>query len=165
MREIGLAKGKGVVLVDDEDFEYLSRFKWHLLTDPNTCYAKTTAFRGTSSGLMHRIILDAPDGMQVDHIDHNGLNNVRANLRLCTCAQNHANQQKRPGLLSQFKGVTFNKTANRWMARCKTNRRYTSLGYYDSEEDAARAYNDFAREHFGEFALLNEITDRSGLGV
>ena len=108
---------------------------------------------------MHRLIMSCPDDMFVDHIDGNTLNNTRENLRICTHLQNHRNKKKtrrykgRP-TISQFKGVN-RASKNTWLAKLQKNRERIYLGCYPTEEEAARAYDAAAREHFGEFAKLN----------
>lgn len=107
---------------------------------------------------MHRIIVDAPAGMVVDHINHDALDNRRANLRVCTQSQNLGNQIRKLGS-SKYKGVSWHKAAQKWHARIQKNDAHVSLGLFDSETDAARAYDSAAREHFGEFALCNFDTE------
>lgn len=106
--------------------------------------------------LLHRFIMRAPKGVEVHHINGNGLDNRRANLRLVTRQQNAAGfQRKRSGSKSRFRGVTWWERDQNWMARIVVNYREIYLGYFDLEEDAARAYNAAAKEHFGDFAHLN----------
>ncbi len=105
---------------------------------------------------MHRQIMQPPSDMQIDHIDHDCLNNQRANLRVCTQAQNNANRRKTRGS-SQFKGVYWYASRNKWRANIRVDRQTKHLGYFDDEEDAARAYNEEALKQFREFALLNEV--------
>ena len=159
MKEIALANGKGVALIDDEDYELVSRYRWYLCKDLRTSYALTWRWspKRRISVRMHRLLMDAPAGMDVDHVDHDGLNNRRANLRLCTRAQNLANSRKGSGTSSRFKGVCWYKPSSKWMAKGSLNRKTIYLGYFDSEVEAAKAYNAFAIEHYGEHALLNEV--------
>ena len=103
---------------------------------------------------MHRVILDAPAGMMCDHIDMNGLNNQRGNLRFATHSQNSCNR-KHPGGLSPFKGV-FPRN-EKWRAYIKTNQKMIHLGTFDTERDAAIAYNTAAIQYHGEFARLNTV--------
>lgn len=160
MKEIRLANSKGVALVDDADFALLSQYRWYIKHDSRTNYAFGYVRGRRRDGKlvkMHRVITDAPDGMDVDHVNGDGLDNRRNNLRICTRSQNIGHSHKTAGCSSDFKGVSWDKGAGRWRAQGKIAYKCIYLGYYDSEEDAARAYNDFAREHFGEFALLNEV--------
>ncbi len=102
---------------------------------------------------MHRQILNAPAGLLCDHKNHNGLDNRRANLRLCTPSQNSQNQLPRAGFSSIYKGVSREK--NKWRADIRLNGRPIFIGYFDDQIDAAIAYDDMAIELFGEFACLN----------
>ena len=106
---------------------------------------------------MHREIANTPDGYETDHIDGNKLNNTRANLRICTHAENHRNVGLRSTNTSGYKGVSFYKRYNRWRARIWANDRLVFLGYFDSALEAACAYNNSAMLHYGEFAWLNQV--------
>jgi len=158
MAEVELTQGK-VALVDDEDLEWLSQWKWHAHQGGGTFYAARHTPRDPKTGeqstvYMHRVVLDAELGTQVDHINANGLDNQRANLRLCSNAQNHMNQRKRYGT-SQWKGVSWQKQHAKWRADIKLNGKKIHLGYSNDEADAARAYDDRARVLFGQYARLN----------
>jgi len=108
---------------------------------------------------MHRFIVGCAEGLQVDHIDGNGLNNLRENLRICSNNQNQYNQRPRTNGSSRFKGVSWHKNEKVWQATIKFNGRQTWLGQFNSEERAAMAYNEAARRMFGEFALLNIVCE------
>ncbi|MBN1124206.1 MAG: HNH endonuclease [Sedimentisphaerales bacterium] len=103
---------------------------------------------------MHRLIARPPDGMVVDHIDHNGLNNTRANLRVCTPQQNSRNRRSQSGR-SKYKGISYDKRYKRWKARIRFQNKYIHIGTFRDEARAARAYDAKAAELFGEFACLN----------
>ncbi len=159
MREISLTQGY-VALVDDEDYEWLSKHKWCV------CVARggPAAVRYIGGGrrnmkhvYMHREITNAPSDKEVDHKDHCTLNNQRENLRVCTSTQNHANSIKRIGCSSRFKGVSWHKKAGKWRARVVKGGKETHLGLFADEVVAAHAYNAAALKHFGEFALLNDL--------
>lgn len=164
VREIPLSRGK-VALVDDEDFEALSRHRWYAhriprKNGPPSFYAARSITR-TINGkpknkqvLMHRVLM--PGVVQVDHRDGDGLNNVRSNLRPATNSQNAANRRRKlTTASSRFRGVSWDKKRNRWEAHIKVNQRKRHLGLFDREEDAARAYDAAASESFREFAVLN----------
>ncbi len=159
MKEIPLSKGY-VALVDDEDYEELMRYKWHVGSygpRPHAMRKVRPAEGETVTRIaMHRQITGAPKGMDVDHINHQTLDNQRANLRVCTRSQNMMNMRKRPGCSSRFKGVCWNKANDNWIAYIMVNYCQKTIGYFDDEVDAARAYNAEARVKFREFALLND---------
>jgi hypothetical protein len=110
---------------------------------------------------MHRVILSPPDGLQVDHVDGNGLNNQRTNLRLCTHTENCRNSRlakKRVHFQCRFKGVAFERSRKHcWKAHIRTPNGQKTLGRFDTQEAAACAYNAAARELFGDFANLNPV--------
>jgi hypothetical protein len=155
MKTIPLTKGY-VALVSDEDFERVNAYKWCAKVDPHTVYAirslrledgKRTTIK------MHRFIAGVTNPqIDVDHKDHNGLNNQRENLRVCTRAQNHGNRKKTRGTAT-FKGVTWDR--EKWLAGIRINRKRQYLGRFTDEIDAAMAYDDAARQLFGPFALTN----------
>lgn len=152
-KEIVLSNGT-VALVDDADYAELSAYRWH--QDGN----RASRSNGKNRTLkMHRQIMgEQADGREVDHINGNGLDNRRCNLRLCTHAENTRNGSKhRDGLSSTYKGVT--NRYGKWQAMIRTNNKGQYLGMFTSPEDAARAYDAKARELFGEFARLNFAED------
>jgi hypothetical protein len=149
---IPLTQGK-FAIVDAEDFDRLSQYKWYAARGRSTYYA--TREENGRTVRMHRQIMHAPKGVLVDHIDHNGLYNRRRNLRLCTNAQNVYNQQARPNGTSKYKGVCWHKGKKKWRARIGCSGKLHSLGDYKDEIEAAKVYDDKAVELFGEFACLN----------
>ncbi len=141
-------------LIDECDRDLVARYTWSSFRRPHhsTHYA-----RAKIDGLwvlMHRLILAAPKGLEVDHRDGNGLNNQRDNIRVCTRAENQRNKASRCGS-SRFKGVSFHKASRKWGASIRRDGVSTHLGLFTREEDAARAYDSFARIYFGDFARLN----------
>jgi len=143
-------------IVDDEDYEHLSQFKWHYCQHG---YARKNGkmvnrVKGPSTA-MHRLVTGAPKDKQVDHINGNRLDNRKHNLRLCTNAENTRNQKKYKGS-SKYKGVCWYARDGLWHARIKVDYKTIHLGYFQNEEDAATAYNFAAIKHFGDFARLNE---------
>jgi len=159
MKEIELTQCE-VALVDDADHEWLSQHKWYVNNTGTYLYAARTIWDPATKKkrrlYMHRAILDAPAHLQADHINHNGLDNRRANLRLCTMAQNQANSRKRRRhTSSRFKGVSWHKATRNWRAAIKIGQHHKTLGYFEDEVEAARAYDVRAQEAFGEFAKLN----------
>lgn len=162
MKGIALSQDK-VAIVDDLDFPYLSQFKWTALKGRNTWYAvRNVVIDGrTKMLLMHRLLLDAPTGLGVDHRDGDGLNNQRANLRLCNEQQNGQNRTLQSNNKSGYKGVSWDKRKRKWTARIKAHGKQPHLGYFDTAKDAARAYDAAALELHGEFARLNFNQQRS----
>jgi hypothetical protein len=158
MKKISLSKNNDFALVDESDFEWLNRDKWHL----DEGYAVRTCYAGRKCKVyMHRAIMGAfKPGIQVDHINQNKLDNRRCNLRFCTNAQNKRNQFKRKGVSqSKFKGVYFKKhlKLKPWVAQIRLDGKLIHLGCYAEEWAAAIAYNTAAVFHYGEFACLNQI--------
>ncbi len=150
MKKISLSKRR-FVIVDDEDFDLVSRCGWWI---SDTGYA--TNNRGGKIVRMHRLILNPKKGEYVDHINRNKLDNRRENLRTCTNGQNTMNQPKKSQNTSGFKGVTRH-SATRWLAQIKVNYKNNYLGLFKFKRDAAKAYNEAALLHYGEFAYLNKI--------
>jgi hypothetical protein len=152
-----------VALVDDEDWDMLMQYRWHIKEDfgpdgRRVCgpYARTSIYQGNRRSIevsMHQFLTGFAE---TDHHDGGGLNNRRSNLRSATSGQNSANSRKRSGApSSRFKGVSRYRKTGRWQAYTHVNRRFKFLGYFDNEEDAARAYDAAALEIWGEFARLN----------
>jgi hypothetical protein len=151
IRFIPLTKGK-VAIVDAADYDWLSSFTWSTSQKASGVYACRHVKR--KNIYMHRVIMNPPTGKVVDHIDHNGLNNRRCNLRICSIADNSRNTRGR-GKSSRFKGVYWNKNRKKWISFISHNRKYHHIGYFDNEADAASAYDKTARKLFKEFAYLN----------
>lgn len=156
------ARGR-VALVDLEDFDLAAQHRWHVReTDPvapgrrpNGPYAVTEIVQSDGRRrtiTMHALIMGQPF---IDHVNHNGLDNQRHNLRPATHVQNAGNSRKNPGKTSRYKGVFWDRWRSCWSAKITVNRQASSLGRYEREEDAALAYDIAAREAFGEYALTN----------
>lgn len=144
--------------VDDEDYKNLSYFKWYALRGEKGVYAARRNVRGQSPKiiLMHRFLTEAPEGMEVDHIDNNSLNNTRSNLRLATKSQNGASTRRfdADGNVKKSRGVGFYR--GKWTASIKVKGRSIYLGRFDNEHDAKEVYDNAAQQFFGEFAKLNK---------
>lgn len=156
MKEIKLSQGKAA-LVDDEDFEYLNQWQWYAHNHKHTFYARRHQLKieGDKKIIyLHRFIMNATDKSEIDHIDHNGLNCQKSNLRFCTRSKNQMNRSLSPNHSSKYKGVTWFKRDNKWRAYIKIGRQI-HLGYFDNEIDAAKEYDKKAIELFGEFANIN----------
>lgn len=153
-RAIPLANSDAVAIVDEADYAALSTSRWLLHSAGYACRTEKRDGKRVTV-LMHRVILGAPNGVNVDHRDGRPLNNRRANLRPCTQSQNCANAKKRESASSRYKGVARSYRPVGWRAQATLHRRNTSIGYFATEEEAARAYDAFMRKHFGEFARTN----------
>ena len=150
---IKLTQGKSTI-VSSSDYEHLNSFKWYY----NKGYVSRNYINedGNKRVLyMHRYVMDCPRGKQVDHINGNKLDNCRENLRITTSTGNNRNRAKSAGTTSKYKGVNWSKQNQRWLCRLKVKRKTVYLGYYDTEEEAAKVYNEAAIKYFGEFARLN----------
>lgn len=164
---VPLTKGYSTTL-DREDFERLfipnqagaPTVKWHAFVEPSGPVYVTRTEQSPKKRMrwMHREIIDAPAGLDVDHRDRNGLNNRRSNLRVATRGQNLANRTKRGGTKSRFKGVYWDAGRQKWQAIARVRGRNHHLGRFDDEVTAARAYNELALAEWGEFAALNDIS-------
>ncbi len=157
MKQIRLTKGKHA-LVDDEDFDRINQFKW-CASKSNAHREIYYAVRGTYtkekviSRSMHREILGLTDGkIEVDHIDGNGLNNQRVNLRLSDSRHNSFNRGANRNNTSGIKGVSWNKEMSKWVAQITIDGRQTYLGLFDDKHEAGEAYLQAAIKHHGEFA-------------
>ncbi len=183
VRAVPLSQGK-FALVDRGDYAGVIRYSWYAAKTPSR-FADSPFERGRSSGdkplrgtgplqgescvwyavrkdkgrtiRMHREIMRPGRGQVVDHINHDGLDNRRCNLRVCSHAENLRNQRGQVGRSSRFKGVSRDKRLGKWRAQIWHAGRHYYLGLYVSEIEAARAYDAKARELFGEFAYLNGI--------
>lgn len=150
-----------VALIDAADVEMVSQHRWCASVDyridgsVRAVYAITSVPRKSAKLWLHRLFTDAPDGLDVDHIDRDGLNNRRSNLRLATRAQNLQNQGLRENNTSGFKGVNWHKLRQKWRAYIQANGKRRHLGLYSTPEDAARAYNLAAIALHGDYARLN----------
>lgn len=157
-RRIKLTQGK-YAIVDAEDYERLNAYKWHCT---HYGYAKRAVSNKSGKGgrqgavYMHRVVCPAPEGMIVDHINRNSLDNRRANLRAATQKQNVWNRKfVRKGGKTRYNGIRWDHNKGKWQVRLTINGRRASFGYYADETEAAKAYDRVAKEYRGEYASLN----------
>jgi hypothetical protein len=147
--EIGLINSELKTLIDEDDFELVSKHRWYL---SKKGYAYTAP-----SVRIHRLIMRPASHLQIDHINHNKLDNRKSNLRICTGEENARNCPISIRNTSGFKGVSSS-LQNRyriWRARIFFNKKEINIGSYKTKEEAAEAYNKMALKHYGEFAVLN----------
>jgi hypothetical protein len=151
-RQIPLTQGK-YAIVDADDYYRLAKFNWYAVPGNRTFYASKKMAQTNIN--MHRLIMDAPKNLVVDHIDHNGLNNRKSNLRICTNAQNACNMRPYRGVSSKYKGVSWSKKKKKWEAGIKRDQKRYRLGFFETEIEAAKAYDKKASQLHGQFACLN----------
>lgn len=154
MKEIPLTQGK-VAIVDDEYYERLNQFKWYALKRPNTWYAVRNIYveNKRTAISMHREIMDASKGQEIDHKNGDGLYNLKVNLRFCTCQQNQFNQVfARSDNKFGIKGVCYHDKAKKFQAAIRINGKRIHLGIFTVLTDAEQAYRVAEIKYFGEFA-------------
>lgn len=159
MKKIPLDRGQ-FAIVDDADYaRVVAVGSWHVHSQGYAAHSSMLRVGGKRKDtqiLMHRLIMAAPSDLSVDHINHNRLDNRRANLRLCSKMENLWNSRKTARqTTSAFKGVSWHGSTKKWVAYISKNKRRFHLGRFHSEREAADAYNFAARSLFGDFAKTN----------
>lgn len=171
--KIELTQNKAT-LVDDKNLKWLNQDKWHVDKHGNIYYAvrkitiqsqdkKKNIKQKRKTIYMHRIIMENKLGRKlkqneyIDHINGNGLDNRRNNLRLCDNSKNIANSNKQKNTSSIYKGVCWNKRLKKWISQIRFNKKTMHLGVFHDEIEAALAYNEIALKYFKEFAKINII--------
>jgi hypothetical protein len=152
MKEIPLTQGQ-VAIVDDEDYPELAKYKWLAAWMPSSQAYRAETKRHGKNTLMHRLILMAPPGTEVDHKDHNPLNNSRSNLRICTRSENRRNSRAVRGSKSGYKGIVLHHGV--WETRITVDGKRLYLGRFKDPESAAKAWDQAAIKYHGEFAYTN----------
>jgi len=140
-------------IIDAEDAALIGQYNWYVQLAPQTVYAvRNHPEDGRQKQVrMHREIVKTPDGLKADHIDGNGLNNRKSNLRNCTQEQNSRNQRPQTGGTSAYKGVFWHKASVKWQAQIGYKYLRKHLGYFDSEQEAHAAYCRASAEIHKEF--------------
>ena len=166
-------------LVDDEDYEFLNKWKWHASKAGDNLYVTRAEYSPITKKqipiLIHRLIMGFPEGVFIDHKDRNSLNNQKSNLRICTVAENAKNKKSSKGSSSKYLGVYFHTSkhtvitkkygerlylSSAWVAQIEYGGKGYNLGRFKTEIEAAKAYNNAASKHHGEFANLNVFTNQ-----
>jgi len=158
---IFLRGGKDAAIVDASDYDFLTQWKWFVDKDGyaiNQKVIKENEKKKSKRVAMHRLIMGAPKGMDVDHINGNRLDNSRENLRICTRSQNLYNIKKVREHTSRYKGVGWHGQIGKWRAYIRYNFKYVHLGLFLSETEAALAYNEAAIKYHKEYASLNQVS-------
>ena len=133
-------------IIDQSDHDLISNYNWSITSNG---YAFSTIV-----GYMHRFILSPKENEFIDHINHNKLDNRRANMRICNNQENSWNMIPKKGT-SKYKGVSWNKQEKKWCAQIRIKGLQTKIGFFEDEIEAAKSYDKAAKKHFGEFAYLN----------
>ena len=156
--------GDHYAIIDDDDYAKVKDFNWVLdLRRNSRKYARASYRVGVNKfkyHYLHRLVMNAPSGLQVDHIDNDGLNNSKTNLRIASHRQNLQNREKPISNTSRYKGVYLYKTgqfAGRYSVQVIVDNKRIWGGYFDTIKDAAIRYNELAAKHHGQFAHLNSV--------
>lgn len=155
MKKIALTQGK-FTKVDDSDYIFLKKWKWCAHKSGNTYYAvRSLVVKGNKKTIiMHRIVMDASKYFEVDHIDGDGLNNQKENLRVCTHSENLKNRKIGKNNKSGLKGVSWYSRVEKWVAFIEVDGKQIGLGYFLTKENAYKAYCEACIEYHGKFARL-----------
>jgi len=155
MKKIPLTQGK-FTLVDDDDYDYLSQWKWYATLIDGTFYAERNGKLGEPTKIkMHRVILGTEKGFLVDHRDGDGLNNRKDNIRSCTHTENARNRRLQYNSFSGYKGVSWHKKSKKWRSRITVDGKLIRLGSFFCLIKAAKAYDKAAKKYHGKFANIN----------
>jgi len=159
MKEITLTNSDFKGIIDDEDYERVSKYKWFLVKGKCTNYIQSTKrIQGKTKSLHRFIMKETNPKIDTDHKNRNGLDNRKINLRQATNTQNQLNKKKPKNNTSGFKGVI--KRGNKWVAQIRINKKNTYLGSFSTKEEAATIYDLVALYYYPEFAYVNFESSR-----
>lgn len=155
------AKGipKDISIVSLIDFDIVKKYKWSCTSIRGNKYV--VAYVNKKYCYLHRLIMNAPKGLFVDHINHNTLDNRRENLRICTNAQNIQGQKLRKDNKSGVKGVSWDSSRKKWKSEIQINKKYIDLGSFNCFNEAVKARTKAAKSLFGEYAYMEGISNES----
>lgn len=148
-----------VAVIDAQDVPLVEGFRWHAKVQRRSVYAarrRRAGSEGSETVRMHRVIADAADGMDVDHLNHDGLDNRRSNLRVCTRSENMHNQRLSKANTTGYKGVRWSRADNKYVACIKLRGKRIYLGAFDNAEDAHEAYCKASKRLHGEFGCTGD---------
>lgn len=153
MKRVKLTCGK-YALIDDEDFDRIEKHSWHLVKIGSVFYAATGIWNGSNmtTYYLHRFIMNTPKRLVTDHIDGNGLNNQKSNLRVCTSSQNHMNTGLQKNNTSGYRGVMWYKRDKKWLAVIKIDKKLINLGKYKEKSKAIEIRSKAEKKYYKEFA-------------
>lgn len=155
MKLLPLTKGFSV-MVDDEDYDFLNQWKWTYQSG-YACRNATNPDKTRKPIKMHRLLMNPPDTMEVDHIDGNGINNQKSNLRICSHAENCKNQKVRYSTKTGFKGVDFHTKSNKYRVRITRHYKVHHVGFFSDLQAAVKAYNEASVWLHRDFARPNSL--------
>lgn len=159
IRLLPLTNGK-FAFIDNDDYDCLSKHNWYV--NCGGYPARKVSYRENGKRVyktifMHRVVNKTPDGLVTDHVNGDKLDNRKSNLRSCTHTQNMCNVTSRKNTTSKYKGVTWWARDKKWKAQARLHNITRHLGYFDTQEEAALAFNKFCKDNHGEFARLNDV--------
>ena len=144
------------IIIDDEDYDKIKDYTWFVRKNRKTFYCRTSIRNGKNikQYSLSRFIMSAKKGQMVDHINCNGLDNRKCNLRFCTYSENNRNRRKPKNNKSGFKGVNWDKHSKKWRAHINVHKKFYNLGYFLTPEEGHRAYCEAVKKYHGEYGRI-----------